>query len=224
MARSKHPPTNSETVAEHVRHAGRQNDQTRDDAPSGGQRQLLTLLAAADIGHLVEQEARRIGRQAACHVDEVGIGNPVGPADADIDQLAAPDVEHPVIGRGNGLDVVDEAEAAQNIDLPSGDLLDAEFIRRDRTLVDQDDPVPGPGEHSPCQRTCQTGSDNCDVRFDDFGLAGHDRLGRTFLGNHVCPLRRLERFRAKWIPVRVKKTRQNKNLERRSDSIGTEKL
>jgi len=25
----------------------------------------------------------------------------------------------------------------------------------------------------------------------------------------------LERFRAKWIPVRVKKTRQNKNLELR---------
>ena len=34
---------------------------------------------------------------------------------------------------------------------------------------------------------------------------------------------RLERFQAKWIPVRVKKTRQIKNLELRSDSIGTEK-
>src|SRR5262245_20795683 len=34
---------------------------------------------------------------------------------------------------------------------------------------------------------------------------------------------RLERFRAKWIPVRVKKTRQNKNLEPGSDSIRTEK-
>src|SRR5271154_4644563 len=33
----------------------------------------------------------------------------------------------------------------------------------------------------------------------------------------------LERLRAKWIPVRVKKTRQNKNLEPRSDSIGTGK-
>jgi hypothetical protein len=33
----------------------------------------------------------------------------------------------------------------------------------------------------------------------------------------------LERFPAKWIPVRVKKTRQIKNLEPRSDSIGTEK-
>jgi AraC-like DNA-binding protein len=32
-----------------------------------------------------------------------------------------------------------------------------------------------------------------------------------------------ERFRAKWIPVRVKKTRQVKNLEPRSDSIGTGK-
>jgi hypothetical protein len=33
---------------------------------------------------------------------------------------------------------------------------------------------------------------------------------------------RLKRFPAKWKPVRVKKTRQNKNLEPRSDSIGTE--
>jgi hypothetical protein len=32
-----------------------------------------------------------------------------------------------------------------------------------------------------------------------------------------------ERFRAKWAAVRVKKTRQNKKLEPRSDSIGTEK-
>jgi hypothetical protein len=29
----------------------------------------------------------------------------------------------------------------------------------------------------------------------------------------------LERFRAKWIPVRVKKTRQNKKIERGRDSI-----
>ena len=32
----------------------------------------------------------------------------------------------------------------------------------------------------------------------------------------------LERFRAKWVPVRVKKTRQNKNLEPGSDSIRTD--
>ena len=31
----------------------------------------------------------------------------------------------------------------------------------------------------------------------------------------------LERFQAKWAPVRVKKTRQNKRLEPRYDSIGT---
>jgi hypothetical protein len=35
--------------------------------------------------------------------------------------------------------------------------------------------------------------------------------------------KKLERFPAKWMPVRVKKTRQNKRLELRSDSIGTEK-
>src|ERR1700738_1763119 len=34
---------------------------------------------------------------------------------------------------------------------------------------------------------------------------------------------RLERFQAKWKPVRVKKTRQMKNLEPRFDSIETEK-
>jgi hypothetical protein len=39
----------------------------------------------------------------------------------------------------------------------------------------------------------------------------------------VARAKPLERFRAKWVPVRVKKTRQNKNLEPRSDSIGTEK-
>jgi hypothetical protein len=32
-----------------------------------------------------------------------------------------------------------------------------------------------------------------------------------------------ERFRAKWIPVRVKKTRQNKRLEPDSDSIRIDK-
>ena len=33
----------------------------------------------------------------------------------------------------------------------------------------------------------------------------------------------LERFQAKWIPVRVKKTRQNKKIEPRSNFIGTKK-
>jgi hypothetical protein len=32
-----------------------------------------------------------------------------------------------------------------------------------------------------------------------------------------------EHFQAKWTPVRVKKMRQNKNINPRSDSIGTEK-
>jgi hypothetical protein len=33
----------------------------------------------------------------------------------------------------------------------------------------------------------------------------------------------LEHFQAKWMPVRVKKMRQNKNIESCSDSIGTDK-
>jgi hypothetical protein len=38
---------------------------------------------------------------------------------------------------------------------------------------------------------------------------------------NLIPL--LERFRAKWIPVRVKKTRQIKIIELASDSIRSEK-
>jgi beta-lactamase family protein len=44
-----------------------------------------------------------------------------------------------------------------------------------------------------------------------------DRVHRTT--SAFC----LERFPAKWIPVRVKKTRQNKEIEPRFDSIETEK-
>jgi hypothetical protein len=39
----------------------------------------------------------------------------------------------------------------------------------------------------------------------------------------LSALTELEHFRAKWVPVRVKKTRQNKKIEPRSDSIGTER-
>src|SRR4051794_19870269 len=49
------------------------------------------------------------------------------------------------------------------------------------------------------------------------------RTRRARLQRCVRAVGRLERFRAKWIPVRVKKTRQNKNLEPGSDSIRTQK-
>jgi hypothetical protein len=39
----------------------------------------------------------------------------------------------------------------------------------------------------------------------------------------MSPAFLLEHFRAKWLPVRVKKMRQNKTLELGSDSIRTEK-
>jgi len=57
----------------------------------------------------------------------------------------------------------------------------------------------------------------------------HDGCWSAVGQNIIAQLRergleaRLERFPAKWTPVRVKKTRQNKKLEPRSDSIGTEK-
>src|SRR3984885_13300715 len=60
--------------------------------------------------------------------------------------------------------------------------------------------------------------------------AGNDR-SPPFSQQRTLSGRRLERFRAKacpgldpgWIPVRVKKTRQNKRLEPGSDSIRTDK-
>jgi hypothetical protein len=42
-------------------------------------------------------------------------------------------------------------------------------------------------------------------------------------GRHRLLVSHIRAFSSKWIPVRVKKTRQNKRLELRSDSIGTEK-
>jgi hypothetical protein len=50
--------------------------------------------------------------------------------------------------------------------------------------------------------------------------------GRPLVFNKIAAIGStmdLERFQAKWRPVRVKKTRQIKNLEPRFDSIETEK-
>src|SRR3984885_3815298 len=65
----------------------------------------------------------------------------------------------------------------------------------------------------------------------DVGSRLHQAQQREPQGRERSAREKLERFRAKacpaldagWIPVRVKKTRQNKNPEPRSDSIGTEK-
>jgi hypothetical protein len=54
------------------------------------------------------------------------------------------------------------------------------------------------------------------------GQMGVGNLGEAKF-RHAIFLRRLtsERFRAKWVPVRVKKTRQNKKLEYGSDFVRT---
>lgn len=44
---------------------------------------------------------------------------------------------------------------------------------------------------------------------------------RYQIGNRTDLPKSIERFQARWIPVRIKKTRQNKNLMPRSDPIGT---
>ena len=54
------------------------------------------------------------------------------------------------------------------------------------------------------------------------GGTGSDRAGRAAQQDRRANSE-LERFRVKWIPVRVKKTRKNKKLERRSDSIRTDR-
>jgi hypothetical protein len=62
----------------------------------------------------------------------------------------------------------------------------------------------------------------------------HDRMSHLYaiFGAREAPLKpltdstqisSLERFRAKWSPVRVKKTRQNKKIERARDSIQSER-
>jgi hypothetical protein len=57
------------------------------------------------------------------------------------------------------------------------------------------------------------------------GTSGH--IAECYAGAQqippCCRADDLERFQAKWRPVRVKKTRQIKNLEPRFDSIETEK-
>jgi hypothetical protein len=50
-----------------------------------------------------------------------------------------------------------------------------------------------------------------------------DKIMRRKRSGCRCSKRALERFQAKWKPVRVKKTRQIKNLEPRFDSIEAEK-
>jgi hypothetical protein len=54
--------------------------------------------------------------------------------------------------------------------------------------------------------------------FDEFGNSRHEPEGHVLM-----TAGRLERFQAKWKPVRVKKTRQIKNLGPRFDSIETQK-
>jgi hypothetical protein len=62
-----------------------------------------------------------------------------------------------------------------------------------------------------------------------FAAAGADQVEIGAIGGdremlHGSSSRRLERFRAKRTPVRVRKTGQNKNLEHRSDSPERKRL
>jgi len=61
-------------------------------------------------------------------------------------------------------------------------------------------------------------------KFNSFAITGYSRqdcIDVKLSAKLDIDKGRLERFPAKWAPVRVKKTRQIKNLELRSDSIGT---
>ncbi len=59
-------------------------------------------------------------------------------------------------------------------------------------------------------------------RFSFLDLGSDETIRLSRRGNR-SPTTFPERFQAKWKPVRVKKTRQIKNLEPRFDSIETEK-
>jgi hypothetical protein len=61
--------------------------------------------------------------------------------------------------------------------------------------------------------------DQFQIERDEINNVAGDRL----LPFEFDAFEALERFQAKWTPVRVKKTRQNKRLEPRFDSIGTQK-
>ena len=74
----------------------------------------------------------------------------------------------------------------------------------------------------PTSRTCRSrraAACKADRRFCSAMRANKDGNGRR----PGFPDRGLEHFPAKWMPVRVAKMRQNKDLEPRSDSIGVEK-
>src|SRR5439155_20918498 len=81
-----------------------------------------------------------------------------------------------------------------------------------------------------CRRTWKSSTSNCRkrrwARYPGWeaGTAGSPITASRQNGiETAAPQAMLERFQAKWIPVRVKKTRQNIKIEPRSDSIGTEK-
>ena len=138
---------------------------------------MLDIVATVDGSNLVDDQAGRIRQLAARHGDEIGIGKPVSPADADIDHLAFPDIEHLVVSAGHVVERVEEAQLAQHLQLMATDFLDPELVRMDRALVDESDTMPRPREHGRRERTRKAAADDRDVGDDRRSRCCSARLG-----------------------------------------------
>ena len=123
---------------------------------------MLDIVAGADCGDFVDDQIGRIGQLAARHGNEAGIGKPVSLADADIDDLAFRILSTRSIpqatSRAHG-----EAQPAEHLELLATELLDPEFVRMHRALVDECDAMPRPRKHGRGERSREAATDDRDV-------------------------------------------------------------
>src|SRR3954469_12913190 len=145
---------------------------------------MLEIVATIDRSDLIDNEAGRIRQLAARHGDEIGIWKPVSPADADIDHLAFPDVEHLIISTGHVVERIEEAQLAQHLQLTAAYFFDPKLVRMDRALVDESDTMPCPREHGRRERARKAAADDRDVDDDRRGRRSSARLGHVAIRRH----------------------------------------
>ena len=184
MALGQHAPLDAELVAERSRHACGEHDEPRLKASSGRKLDMLDIVAGFDCGDFVNDQIGWIRQLAARHGNEAGIGKPVSLADADIDDLAFPDVEHPVIPAGDVLERMEETELAEHLQLLATELLDPEFVWMYRALVDECDAMPRPRKHGRGERSRKAATDDRDVCDDRRSRSSSARLGHGAIRRH----------------------------------------
>ncbi|MGY3459980.1 hypothetical protein ACVWW5_005430 [Bradyrhizobium sp. LM3.4] len=145
---------------------------------------MLDIVATIDCSDFVDDQAGRIRQLAARHGNEIGVGKPVSLADADIDHLAFPDIEHLIISAGHAVERIEETQLAQHDQLMAADFLDPKLVRIDRALVDESDTMPCPREHRCRKRSRQAAADDRDVGDDRRGRRSSARLGQLAIQRH----------------------------------------